>query len=245
MVVLGPPIEKDDLMKKTGFMLILGLIILNTGCAYNSANKIIMAPHEAKLNIDKPIPLAAGLLIPETSRERAYKSPAYPDYRGNTPIYFIEPYQIPIGPSLEKTALQIFSQVFREIYIIQKPEDIHKTPVVIELSVADFSLPLFYSVYGSRYIFEELVTGRCTVKIIGTVRFQQKTLWQAIIETSPETRQWVNSHWLRENVRDLASDTLVSALTELAEKMVRESQGPPLPMEGWLKKVNQSRTDVP
>ncbi len=230
-------------MKMISFMLALGMIIFSTGCAYNSGYKIIMAPEEEKMNIEKPIPLAAGLFIQQDSRERVYRSPSYPDYRGASPVFYIEPYQIPIGPSFEKAALQIFSQVFREVHIMQKPEDINNTPVVIELKVADFSIPLFYSVYGNRYIFDELVSGRCTVKIIGTLSFRRKTVWQATIETPQETRRWVNSYWLRDNVRDLASDTMVLALRELAEKMVKESQGPPKPMEGWLKKVNPSKTD--
>jgi hypothetical protein len=224
-------------MKIISLMLILGALFFNTGCAHERAYPILLAPQEEKLNIGKPIPLAAGLFIDRESRERVYKSPSYPDYRGDFPVYFIEPYQIPIGPSFEKAALQIFSQAFREIHIIQKPEDIDNTPLVIKLKVADFSLPLFYRVYGHRGIESELVSGRCTIKISGTLLFQQKTLWQATIKT-PENRDWVNSFWLRDRVRDLASDTLALALKELAEKMVKESQSPPKPVEGWLDKVH-------
>jgi hypothetical protein len=224
-------------MKIISLMLILGALFFITGCAHEKAYPILLAPQEEKLNIGKPIPLAAGLFIDRESRERVYKSPSYPDYRGDFPVYFIEPYQIPVGPSLEKAELQIFSQAFREIHIIQKPEDINNTPLVIELKVADFSLPLFYNVYGHRGIENELVSGRCTVKISGTLLFHQKTLWQATIETQ-DNRRWVNSSWLRDRVRDLASDTLVLALKELAEKMVKESQSPPKPVEGWLDKVH-------
>jgi hypothetical protein len=224
-------------MKIISLMLILGALFFNTGCAHDRAYPILMAPQEEKLDIGKPIPLAAGLFIDQGSRERVYRSPSYPDYRGDFPVYFIEPYQIPIGPSFEKAALQIFSQAFREIHIIQKPEDINNTPLVIKLKVADFSLPLFYKVYGHRGIENELVSGRCTIKISGTLLFHQKTLWQATIET-PENRDWVNSSWLRDRVRDLASDTLVLALKELAEKMIKESQSPPKPVEGWLDKVH-------
>ena len=225
-------------MKIISLILIVGALFFNTGCAHDRAYPILMAPQEEKLNIGKPIPLAAGLFIDQESRERVYKSPSYPDYRGDFPVYFIEPYQIPIGPSLEKAALQIFSQAFREIHIIQKPEDINNTPLVIKLKVADFSLPLFYNVYGHRGIEYEKVTGRCTVKISGDLLFHQKTIWQGASGTPTETRYWVNSSWLRDRVRDLASDTLVLALKELAEKMVKESQSPPKPVEGWLDKVH-------
>ncbi|MBA4395241.1 MAG: hypothetical protein C0407_16955 [Desulfobacca sp.] len=229
-------------MNILSLILVLGVIFLNTGCTYDRAYTIVMTPKEEMLNIEKPFPLAAGLLIAQESRERVYRSPSYPDYRGEPPVYPIEPYRIAVGPALEKAAQQIFSQAFQRVDHLQNLQDSNNRSLVLALNVDDFSLPLFYSVYGTRYIFDELVSGQCTVKITGRLIFNQKTIWQGTVLIPGETRHWVNNYWLRDNVRDLASDTLVLALKQLAGKMVQESQSSPKPLEGWFNKIDQSKT---
>jgi hypothetical protein len=226
-------------MKKF-FLIILVMAMFFTGCAYDRAYKAKMAPHVEKIEIGRPIPLEAGLLITQESRDRIFKSPSYPDYHGNFIIYSIEPYQLPIGQAFEEAALQTFSQIFQKIHLIRNVEEAKNYPVVIEPKLTDFSLSLFYFNYGL-YIENELVDGRCSVKISGTLLSKGRPIWQKSIETPPETRHWVNSYWLIDDVSGLASETLVLALKELALLMDKESKGPPQLPRGWLEEIGVNR----
>jgi hypothetical protein len=216
-------------------IMIIGTMLF-TGCASDFSYKAKMTPHVEPIEIGKPIPLEAGLLITQESRERIFKSPPYPDYRGNFIIYHIEPYQLPIGRAFEEASLQTFSQIFQKVHLIRNAEEAKNYPVVIEPKLADFNLSLFYSNYGL-YIYNELVDGQCRVKITGTLSNQGRPIWQKSIETPLETKHWVNSHWLINDVSELASDTIVLALKELAFLMEKESVNPPPAARGWLEDI--------
>ena len=215
--------------------MIIGAVLL-TGCAYDFSYKAKMAPHVEEIEIGKPIPLEAGLLITQESRDRIFKSPPYPDYHGNFIIYHAEPYQLPIGQAVEEASIKIFSQIFQKVHLIRNAEEAKNYPLVIEPKLAGFYLSLFYSNHGP-YIDNELVDGRCSVKVTGTLLSQGRPIWQKSIETPFEAKSWVNSYWLINNVSELASDTIVQALKELAFLMEKESVGPPPPVRGWLEEI--------
>ena len=199
-----------------------------------------MTPHVEKIEIGRPIPLDAGLLITEETRNQIFKSPRYPDFKGNFVIYYIEPYQLPIGEAFEEASLKIFSQIFQKVHLIRNAEEGKNYPVVIEPKLNDFSLSLFYFNIGP-YNYNELVDGRCSVKVSGTLLSQRRPIWQKSIETPPATQSWVNSDWLIDNVSELASDTIVQALKELALLMEKESKGPTPPGRGWLEGIGEKR----
>ncbi len=225
-------------MKKFITILIIGTML--TGCAYDFSYKAKMTPHVEKLEIGKPIPLEAGLLIAEETRNQIFKSPPYPDYQGNFIIYPIEPYQLPIGQAFEEASLKIFSQIFRKVHLIRSTQEGQNYPVVIEPKLSDFNLSLFYFNYGP-YYYNELVDGRCSVKVTGTLLSQGRPIWQKSFETPLETKSWVNSYWLINNVAEMASDTIVLALKELAFLMEKESQGAPPPVRGWRGEIGGKR----
>ncbi len=226
-------------MKRLITILITG-VVLFTGCAYNSGYKAKMIPHVEKIEIGKQIPLEVGLLITQESRDRIFKSPPYPDYRGNFIIYPIEPYQLLIGQAFEEASLKTFSQIFQKVHLIRNAEEGRNYPIVIEPKLSDFFLSLFYFNYGP-YNYNELVDGRCSVKVTGTLLNQGRPIWQKSIETPLATQRWVNSDWLIDNVSELASDTIVLSLRELAFLMEKESQGPPPPVRGWLEEIGGKR----
>ena len=112
--------------------------------------------------------------------------------------------------------------------------------MVIEPKLADFNLSLFYTNYG--LIFnDEFVDCRCSVKVTGTLLSQGRPIWQKSIEPPPATQRWVTTEWLIDNVSELASDTIVLALKELAFLMEKESHGPPPPVRGWLEGIGGKR----
>ena len=221
-------------MKKFITILMIGTML--TGCAYDFSYKARMTPHVEKIKIGKPIPLEAGLLITEETRNQIFKSPPYPDYHGNFIIYPIEPYQLPIGQAFEEASLKIFSQIFRKVHLIRSTQEGQNYPVVIEPKLSDFNLSLFYFNYGP-YYYNELVDGRCSVKVTGTLFSQGRPIWQKSFETPLEAKSWVNSYWLINNVAEMASDTIVLALKELAFLIEKESVGPLQPPRGWLEEI--------
>jgi hypothetical protein len=228
-------VKENKTMKTFFSILTIGAVLLS-GCATDFSYKGKMTPQVAKIAVGKSIPLEAGLLITPESGDQIYKSPLFPDYRGNAIIYNIEPFQLPIGQAFEEASIQIFSQIFQKVHLIRKAEEAKNYPVVIEPKLADFYLFLFYSNYGLR-IYNEYVDGKCSVKVTGTLMAQGRPIWQKSIETPLETNRWVNSYWLIDNVSGLASDTIVLALKELAYLILKESIGPPPPARGWLEEI--------
>jgi hypothetical protein len=222
-------------MKNILVIMIVGAFFF-TGCANYSGYQAKMTPRVEKIELGKPIPLEAGLLITEETRNQIFKSPPYPDYKGNFIVYSIEPYRLPIGQAFEDASLKIFSQIFEKVHLIRNAQEGQNYPVVIEPKLSDFNLSLFYFRHGL-YIYDELVDGQCSVKVTGTLLSQGRPIWQKSIETPLETNHWVNSHWLIDNVSELASDTIVLALKELAFLMERESQEPSPPVKGWLEGI--------
>ena len=226
-------------MKHILALLIIGVVFF-AGCANYSGYQTKMTPSVEKIEIGRLIPLEAGLLITEETRNRIFKSPPYPDYKGNFIIHYVEPYQLPIGQAFEEASLKTFSQIFQKVHLIRNAEEGKNYPVVIEPKLADFNLSLFYTNAGLIYN-NEFVDGRCSVKVAGTLYRQGRPIWQKSIEPPLATQSWVNSDWLIDNVSQLASDTIVLALKELAFLMEKESQGPPPPVRGWLEEIGKKR----
>jgi hypothetical protein len=222
-------------MKHILALMIVGAVLF-TGCANYGGYQAKMTPRVEKIEIGRPIPLEAGLLITEETRNQIFRSPPYPDYKGNFIIYSIEPYRLPIGQAFEEASLKIFSQIFEKVHLIRDAREGQNYPVVIEPKLADFHLSLFYFHHGP-YNYNELVDGRCSVKVTGTLLSKGRPIWQKSIETPLATQSWVNNDWLINDVSGLASDTIVLALKELAFLMEKESKGPPPQVKGWLEGI--------
>ena len=226
-------------MKHILALIIIGAVFF-TGCANHSRYPTKMTPRVEKIEIGRPIALEAGLLITEETRNQIFKSPPYPDYKGNFIIYYIEPYRLPIGQAFEEASLETFSQIFQKVHLIRNAEEGKNYPVVIEPKLADFHLSLFYTNHGLIYA-NELVDGKCSVKVTGTLLSQGRPIWQKSVETPLETQSWVRTDRLIDDVSGLASDTIVLALKELAFLIEKESQGPPRPVRGWLEGIGGRR----
>ena len=214
-------------------MLIIGAILFVSGCAYT--NQIAMAPKVERIEISKPIPLAVALLISEESRSQIFKS-SPPDYPYQYPLYFIEPYQLPIGEAFEEAALQIFSQFFQKVDLIRTPEEAKKYKVILEPKLADFSVHLVYYSLTDRHYYG-VVFIHCRAKVVGTLRNQGRTVWQKTIETPMVTQYPVLDQLLGNLVGKEASDTLVQALEDLARNMMEERQVSNRPVRGWLEEI--------
>ena len=227
-------------MRQFFFIVLMGAFILIGGCAYQNY-QISLAPQVGDMGIEKPIPLDVGLLISEESRDRIFTSAPDPDRRFGNPIYTLEPYQFPIGQAFEKAALQIFSRVFQKVTLFRTIEEARNYPVVLEPRLEDFYFHLAYYVYSLFYPRNEMVDGQCKVRIAGTLISRGNPVWQKRIETPIKTDRWVTDDWLGKSVGELASDTIVLALKDLAYRLVEDSQRPVQAPRGWLEEIDRVR----
>lgn len=223
-------------MKMLKPVLLIGMFLFLAGCAYQGSLTEPVVSTVEKLDIVRPIPLEAGLLITEESRNQIFKSPSYADYQGDSPFYKIEPYRLAIGQTFEKAGLDILSQIFQKVHLIRSAQEARNYRLVIEPKLVNFHLHLFYNVFGL-HMNNELVDMKCQVKVIGTLISQGKPVWQKTIETPLETKTRVYTFWLQEEVGALAADTMVLALKDLALRMVEESRPRPGLVSGWLEKI--------
>jgi hypothetical protein len=221
-------------------LMILGAYLFSAGCAYQQPYHIPLAPEVGSIGLEKPIPLEVGLLISEESRDRIFASAPYPDRRfGDDPLYKVEPYQLAVGQTFEKAALQIFSRAFRKVTLLHTLEEARSYPLVIEPRLEDFYFHLAYYVYALYRPRTELVDAQCKVQVAGTLLSRGTPIWQKRIETPVQADSWVSDYWLGKSVGKLASDTLVLALKDLAYRMVEDSKRPQQPTPGWLDEIDR------
>ena len=203
--------------------LFAGLVLLNTGCTSLVPSRISLTPQVGSLEIESVIPLEAALLISEESTNRLFVSAAYPDYKVNPPVYFLEPYQLPIGRAFEAAALKAFAQVFKKITLVRTPEQAGSYLLVVEPKLEDFYLHLNYYTMDYRGMYNQQVDGKCQVKITATVFSKGKPVWQKKIKTPIESGFWVTTPWLDDRVGELAAETLVLGLSDLAVQLAKDN----------------------
>ena len=225
-------------MRKLFFLVLTGTFILISGCA-RMTSQIALVPEIGPIGLQQPIPLDVGLLISEESRDRLFTSAPDPDRRLGNSIYTLEPYQFPIGQAFENAALQIFSRVFQKVTLLRTSEEARNYRVVLEPRLEDFYFHLTYYEYSLYYPRSEMVDGQCKVQVAGTLLSRGNPVWQKRIETPLKTYRWVGDYWLGKSVGELASDTLVLALKDLAYRLVEDSQRPAQTSQGWLEKIER------
>lgn len=201
---------------------IVGIIILS-GCVY--VNQLTMTPKVEKLQIDNPIPLEVGLLITEESKKKIFRSDNYPNYNFSRPLYYLEPYQLPIGEAFERAALEIFSQVFRKVHLLRSLDEAKGLSMVLDLRLEAFDLNMIHSYFGgsSRY-YNASVEIKSQAKISGALIKEGKTIWQKTVDSPMDGQRQVYSVLLKNTVSEQASGSIVSALKGLAQKMMEESR---------------------
>jgi hypothetical protein len=229
-------------MRPLLILMIMGAFFLNAGCAHQQPNQLPLAPRIGFMGLNQPIPLDVGLLISEESRDRIFTSAPDPDRRFGNPIYYtLEPYQFSIGQAFENAALHIFSLVFHKVTLLRTIEEARNCPVVLEPRIEDFYFHLAYYVYSLFYPRHELVDGQCKVQVAGTLISRGSPVWQKRVETPLKTERWVGDDWLRKSVGELASDTMVLALKDLAYRLVEDSQRSVQAPRGWLEEIDRVR----
>jgi hypothetical protein len=185
--------------------------------------------------------LEAGLLITEESKKQIFRSGPNPAFQFNYPVFFLEPYQLPIGEAFEKAAVQVFSQVFLKVHPIRSLDEARNYPLVLEPKLTGFDFRLVYFHWGMWPPYTGVdIQGQA--KVSGTLISQGRKIWEKTIEPPLGTRYQVYTELAKNTVGEEASERIIRALQGLALKMVEESTVMPSPpYRGWLQEMDQSK----
>jgi hypothetical protein len=214
-------------MKKIRVMVVAsflfaGLVLLNTGCA-SYIRQLSVTPEVGSLEIENGIPMEIALLITEEVRDRIFISPRYPEYQINPPFFILEPFQLPIGRAFEAAAVEVFARVFKKVTLVRTLEQAGTHLPVVEPKLEDFTLRLTYYTFEHRFPYNQSADGKCQAKISTSVFSKGKLIWRKSIKTPRESGFWVTTPWLGDKVGELAADTLVSGLKDLALQLAKDN----------------------
>jgi hypothetical protein len=202
-------------------VLVVGL--LNTGCTSFVRHRLSLTPQVETIEVEGVIPLEAALVITEEESARLFNSPQYPENKLDYPTYFLEPFQIYLGKAFETAAMDVFAQVFKKVTLVRNIDQAGNYPVVVEPKLWDFKLHLIYYKTGTRGIGSEQVEGKCQAQINTNVFVKGKPVWQKKIKTPIESGFWVTTPWLDDRVGELAAETLVLGLSDLAVQLAKDN----------------------
>jgi hypothetical protein len=229
-------------MKIYKLILILGVALISSRCAYNKIEQIPMIPPLVKADLGKPFPFEAGLLITEQTREQVFQSKSVPDMMTDYLWGTLEPYRLPVGQAFEEASIQIFSRIFQKIHLIRSLEEGKKYPLIIEPKLLDFDFHLRYATFYHGWSYLVMVDAWSHAKVSGTLKIHDRDIWQNSFTTPVINQKWFDDYHLRKNIGQEASQTITQALEELAVIMVEESRKPQA-VRGWLEELNPGAHD--
>lgn len=223
-------------------ILMIGMALISSSCAYNKIDQIPMSPPLVKRDFGKPFPLEAGLLISEQTRGQVFQSKAMPDMMNDYLWGALEPYQIPVGQIFEEASVQIFSGIFQKIHLIRSREEGNKYPLIIEPKLLDFDFHLRYATFYLNWSYLVRVDARSQTRVSGSLIVGDRAIWQNSYKTPVIYQRWFDDYQLKEKVGQQASETITQALEELAGIMVEESRKPQA-VRGWLEELSPKASD--
>lgn len=229
-------------MKIFKLILMIGVALIGSGCAYNKIDLIPMAPPLVKTDFGKPFPFEAGLLITERTKEQVFQSKSSPDRVTDYFYYTFEPYQLPVGQAFEEASIQIFSRVFQKVHLIRSLEEGKKYPLIIEPKLLDFDFHLLYSTLFTSISYQTVIDTLSKAKVSGTLKINDRAIWENSVKTPVIIQRWIDEYQMTKKIGEQASETITKALEELAAIMAEESRRPQAP-RGWMEELNRGVPD--
>jgi len=189
--------------------LLLSIIIFSSGCTI----KVPMSPNIGKIQIDEKLPVEAGLLITEETKNYIFK--------GNPESFTgsARPHEFPLGEALEKASSQAFLQVFQKVSLFRAFDEAKNSLIIIEPKIEDFHFRYDQLSYAG---FAVAVLSK--IKVHVTLANGETKIWEKSIE-SPEQKKgpWVVNMSYERDVGESASDALVYALKKIALEITEDA----------------------
>jgi hypothetical protein len=149
--------------RRVGIALFLGIYMLSgSGCAV----KVPLSPDIPNLQFGKKLPVEAALLITEETRNYIFTG------RSDSLTGRGTSYELAFGETLEKTSIEIFSQIFDKITVVRTQEEAKKYTIYVEPKIEDFHfwfatdiIPIYGAIIVSSRIKVHIRAGRRDVSI--------------------------------------------------------------------------------
>lgn len=190
-------------------ILVMGVALFSIGCTV----KVPMTPDVGKIEIRETIPMEAGLLITEETKNYIF--------RGNPESFTASarPHEFPLGGALEKASVQTFSQLFQKVTIARTPLEAKDYKIVIEPKIEEFHFRYDQLSYAG---FAVAVISKIKVRV--TLASGETKIWEKSVE-SPEQKKgpWVINFSYEKDVGESASDALVFTLKEIAIEISKDA----------------------
>ncbi len=181
---------------------IAGVAIVSFGCTV----KVPMNPYVGKIEINQELPVEAGLLITEATKNYVFKGNPESFTGGG------RPHEFPLGEALENASLQAFSQVFKKVSLVRTREEAKNYPIVVEPRIEEFHFEYDQLSYVG---FAVAVLSKIKVRV--TLANGETKIWEKIVE-SPQQKEgpWVFDPNYEKETGLSASKALVFTLKDIA-----------------------------
>jgi len=208
------------------------LMIFAGGCV--NTLQVPIDPHIGKMDFSKPLPIKSALFISTDTRNYRFKSPDSIPSKPMPNAEFIRPFEIPVGEAFAQAANQTFSQLFQEIQVISHYSGNDNFPLVIEVKIEEFRLPLEYATYGYRPRGTGLLDVQGTIKARLRLIRPGKSPWEKVYEVHIPPDLLVVNSWTEEAVGKRVGEALSSLFERIALEMGEEPDMPREPLQQWL-----------
>lgn len=195
---------------------ILGIVVLFAGIAifsFGCTVKVPMTPDVGKIEIKEKLPVEAGLLITEETKNYIFRG--HPEsFTGSA-----RPHEFPLGEALEKASVQTFSQVFQKITLVRTSVEAKNYKIFIEPKIEDFHFRYNQLSYAG---FAVAVISK--IKLYVSLASGETRVWEKTIE-SPEQKKgpWVINFSYEKDAGESASEALVFTLRKIAAEIVEDA----------------------
>ena len=186
--------------RRVGIALFLGIYMLSgSGCAV----KVPLSPDIPNLQFGKKLPVEAALLITEETRNYIFKG------KPDTLVGSGGSYELAFGEALERTSVEIFSQIFDKITLVRTPEEARKFKIFIEPKVEDYHFRFENPILRPLTVFSK-------IRIHTRVGSRDVTI-KDIKEESDESEYSASKHG------EIASAQLVHSLGKIAIQLSEDA----------------------
>ena len=193
---------------QSNLLLFSVLIIFFYGCTV----KVPMTPDVRDIEYKEKLPVDAGLLITENTRQYVF--------RGN-PESFTgggRPHEFPLGETLELASQLIFAELFEDVSLIRRLEEGQRFKLIIKPQIDDFHFR-----YDQLSHAGFAVSCLSSIKVTITLFSEDAKIWEKTIE-SPEVRKgpWMLNVEYEKDMGESASEALVYTLNQLALEIAKD-----------------------
>ena len=179
---------------------------------YGCTVKVPMAPDARNIEYKEKLPVTAGLLISENTRQYVFRGKPE-SFTGGA-----RPHEFPLGKTLELASKLIFAELFEDVSLIRHLEEGQRFKLIIKPQIDDFHFR-----YDQLSHAGFAVSCLSSIKVTITLFSEDAKIWEKTIE-SPEVRKgpWMLNVEYEKDMGESASEALVYTLNQLALEIAKD-----------------------